>query len=401
MTPAPVPEEKSESAGLSESAREGGETTDPRPLPVVRSMIDALDRDLLQLMARRKVLVAEVAAWKRRHGLRIRDHQREAEILRDRQEHAARVGLPPEEIESIFRLLLRASRDQQAALRTEVPLDQTPRIVAVIGGHGKMGRLMSRLFADLGHQLLVVDVDTELSAREAASVADVVVVGVPIDHTVSVIREVGPLLRPEALLMDITSVKEAPVRAMLESTTASVVGTHPMFGPSVHTMQGQRVVICRARGDHWADWLVQSFAARGLAITETTPALHDRAMSLVQVLTHFQTQVLGLTLTRLGTPLSDSIAFTSPAYLLELYVAARHFAQDPELYGPIEMLNPRSDEVTTAFAAAVTELSGVIAGGDQAAFTRIFEEVRDFFGDFTTEALEQSSFLMDRIVERQ
>jgi type III secretion protein N (ATPase) len=115
--------------------------------------------------------------------------------------------------------------------------------------------------------------------------------------------------------MDVTSLKEAPVQAMLASTPASVVGTHPMFGPSVHTLQGQRVVLCRARGDAWGDWVAQSFAARGLVVTESTASQHDRAMSVVQVLTHFQTQVQGLTLSRLGVPLADTMPFTSPAAL--------------------------------------------------------------------------------------
>ena len=41
---------------------EGGAAA-PRPLAVVRAMIDALDRDLLQILARRMALVGEVAAW--------------------------------------------------------------------------------------------------------------------------------------------------------------------------------------------------------------------------------------------------------------------------------------------------------------------------------------------------
>ncbi|MFN8862274.1 MAG: bifunctional chorismate mutase/prephenate dehydrogenase [Gemmatimonas sp.] len=372
----------------------------PRPLAVVRAMIDALDRDLLQIMARRMALVAEVAAFKRQHGIRIRDAQREADVLRDRHERALELGLPAGEIESIFRVLLRSSRDHQAALRAEIPIDESPRTVAIIGGHGKIGRLLARLFGDLGHRLLLVDTDTTLRGAEAAAAADVTVISVPIDRTEAVIREVGPHVREDALLMDVTSLKEAPVRAMLEATRGSVVGTHPMFGPSVHTLQGQRVVLCRARGEAWADWVAHTLTARGLVITETSPAQHDRAMAVVQVLTHFQTQVLGLTLARLGIPLTETMPFTSPAYLLELYVAARHFAQDPGLYGPIEMRNPRTGDVTTAFGGAVQELAAVIGEGDQAAFTRLFEEVRAFFGDFTAEALIQSSFLIDRIVER-
>lgn len=373
---------------------------EPRPLAVVRAMIDALDRDLLQILARRMALVAEVAAWKRQHGLRIRDPQREQDVLRDRHERALELGLPPGEIESIFRVLLRSSRDHQAALRAEVPASDVARTVAIIGGHGKIGRVVARLFGDLGHRLLLVDVDTTLRAEEAAAAADVTVISVPIEHTEAVVRAVGPHVPARGLLMDVTSIKAAPMAAMLASTSASVVGTHPMFGPSVHTLQGQRVVLCRGRGDEWAEWVARSLAARGLVITETTAEQHDRVMAVVQVLTHFQTQVQGLTLARLGLPLRDTLPFTSPAYLLELYVTARHFAQDPALYGPIEMRNPQTGTVTGTLSHAVQELADVLATGDQAAFTRLFDEVRDFFGDFTAEALTQSSFLIDRIVER-
>jgi chorismate mutase / prephenate dehydrogenase len=263
-----------------------------------------------------------------------------------------------------------------------------------------MGALMVRLFGDLGHQVIVADVDTALSAGDAASVADAVVVSVPIDATEQVIRAVGPRLREDAVLLDVTSIKEAPVAAMLEATRASVVGTHPMFGPNVHSLQGQRVVVCRARGDAWADWVVRMFEARGLSVQETTPAHHDRVMAVVQVLTHFQTQVLGLTLARTGTPLDETLRFTSPAYLMELYVTARHFAQSPDLYGPIEMRNPATAHVTSAFGKAATDVAAILASNDRERFRQMFDEVRDFFGPFTHEALEQSSYLIDRLVER-
>ena len=363
-------------------------------------MVDAVDHDLLQLIARRMALVGEIAASKREQGLRIRDAAREREVLADRARLAEELGLPRGEMESMFRLLLRASRDHQAALRTEVAPNEHPRTVAIVGGHGKMGRLMAGLFSDTGNTVLIADLDTDLTPAAAADEADVVVIAVPIDVTERVIAEVGPHLREDALLMDITSVKEAPVAAMLSSTRASVVGTHPMFGPSVHTLQGQRVVLCRGRGDEWAAWVTHVLSAAGLLVTETTAEQHDRAMSIVQVLTHFQTQVQGLTLARLGLPLDETMRFTSPVYLLEMFVTARHFAQSPQLYGPIEMRNPRSREVTDAFGAAARELADVIARGDQAAFEAMFEEVRAFFGSFTTEALEQSSYLIDRIVER-
>lgn len=372
----------------------------PRPLPVLRAMVDSLDHDLLQLLARRMSLVREIADYKREHGLRVRDFTREREILSDRHRRAQELGLPAGEIESLFRVLLRASREHQTSLRAELPLDVEPRTVAVIGGHGGMGSLLVRLFGDLGHHVLVADLDTALTPTEAAAMADVVIVSVPIDVTDDVVRTVGPAMRPDALLMDVTSIKQAPVDAMLAHTQASVVGTHPMFGPNVHTLQGQRVVVCRARGDAWADWVIQMFSARGLTVTETTPEQHDRVMAVVQVLTHFQTQVLGLALMRAGVPLDESLRFTSPAYLMELYVAARHFAQSPELYGPIESRNPLTREITDTFTDAARELAEIVVAGDQQRFHAVFDAVRAFFGSFTDEALEQSSYLIDRIVER-
>ena len=363
-------------------------------------MVDALDRELLLILARRMALVGEIAAYKREHGLRVRDLERERDILDDRRSRAEEMGLPTGEVESIFRVLIRASRDHQASLRAELPYETEPRTVAVVGGRGGIGSLVARLFADLGHRVLIADVDTALTPTEAAEVADVVVVSVPIDATEQVIREIGPRLRPEALLMDVTSIKEAPVRAMLESTPASVLGTHPMFGPSVHSLQGQRVVLCRARGNEWADWAARMFAARGLYVQETTPEHHDRMMAVVQVLTHFQTQVLGLTLARLDTPLEETLRYTSPAYLMELFVTARHFDQSPDLYGAIEMRNPATPAITAAFEAAAREVATILSTGDRTAFRAMFAEVRDFFGPFTHEALEQSSYLIDRLVER-
>ncbi len=376
------------------------DTPASRPLPVLRALIDAADHDLLQVLARRNALVAEIAHFKRAHQVPIRDFEREREILEDRCGRALSVGLSPELAESLFRLILWGSRDRQAALRVEVPPDVEPKSIALIGGRGGMGRCLAGLFGDLGHGVMVADVDTSLSPEEAAALADVVVISVPIDKTDSVIRRLGPLVRRDALLMDVTSIKQGPMEAMLEASEASVVGTHPLFGPSVHSLQGQRVVMCRGRGGSWFDWLDKTLRARGLVTKEATPDEHDRVMAVVQVLVHFSTEVMGRTLAKLGVGIEETLAFTSPIYLMELLMSARHFAQSPELYGAIQRSNPRTPETTGAFVAAARELSEMLASEDQEAFACMFEEVRHYFGSFTHQALEQSSFLIDRLVER-
>ena len=334
----------------------------PAALAQLRKRLDEIDAEVLELLAKRTRIIAEVAAVKKTEGVAIRDFQREREVLEDRRKRAAARGLAPGPSASRFRRLMLASRDV--------------------------------------HRVVVADVGTPLRPEHAAASADVVVISVPIQITTRVIEELAPRVRPDALLMDITSIKQEPLAAMLKHGRCSVVGTHPMFGPGVHTLQGQRFVVCRGRGDAWGAWLEQMLEARGLVVTRASAEEHDRAMALVQVLTHFQTQVLGLALSRCGVPLAHSRKFTSPAYLMELYVAARHFAQDPKLYGPIEMLNPDRQLVTDAFRKAAEELGDILARKDQERFDAMFAEVRAFFGDFAVEATEQSSFLIDRLVER-
>ena len=345
-------------------------------------------------------IVSAVARYKRAENIGIRDARREEQVLAARRQLAQELGLDPESIESIYRQILLSSRDYQAATNLAAAPAGEPKSVLIVGGAGAMGGVLSGLFRELGHRVLIADVGSSPSAEALVPQADVVVISVPIAVTEDVIRKLGPLVRPDALLCDVTSIKAAPLAAMLESTQASVIGTHPLFGPGSSSLIGQRVVLCRGRGEPWYQWLADSLRARGLTLTEAGADEHDRAMALVQVLTHFQTQVFGLALARSGIPLSDSRRFTSPAYLMELYVAARHFAQAADLYGPIEMRNPATNQVTSQFQRAAAEVAEILAQGDQARFAAMFQEVRAFFGEFAQEATEQSRFLIDRLVER-
>jgi len=379
---------------------ERGDPWEARPLPVLRAMIDTIDREILQHLAQRNALVAEVSRSKRSSRTPIRDLPREHYILRDRSERGMRIGLPPELVESLFRLVLWGSRNKQAALKAEVPLEMEPRTVAVIGGEGAMGRLLCDLFIELGHTVMSADLGTPVTPEDAAAHADVVVISVPIEKTVEVIRHLGPRVRPGAVLVDVTSLKKEPLEAMLASTEASVVGTHPLFGPSVHSLQGQRMVLVRGRGDEWFDWVQTMFRARGLSTVEATAEKHDEWMAIVQVLSHFASEVMGKTLHALDVSVEESLAYTSPPYLIDLLMVARHFSQSADLYVPIQMLNPSTPKVTQAFVAAAEELRAQIVAGDRAAIAGMYDEVHAFFGDFTALALDKSSFLIDRLVER-
>jgi len=101
--------------------------------------------------------------------------------------------------------------------------------VGIIGGTGGIGQWFARFFKEQGLTVHVSGRTTGMPAVEMARRCDIVIVGVPISATCDVIRLVGPLVRRESLLMDLTSLKAEPVKAMLESSTSDVIGLHPLF----------------------------------------------------------------------------------------------------------------------------------------------------------------------------
>ena len=375
----------------------------PPALQALRDEIDRIDNQILDLLARRKNVVSEVAGVKREFALKVRDRVREASLLEDRRMRCAELGLRNEVIESLYRVVLTASRDHQAAMGTEVPSDLLSARVAVIGGRGAMGSLFAQLFKELGQEVLVADLETTLTPKDAVEQADAVLISVPMNDTVEVIRQLGPHVREDGLLFDLTSTKTDPIRTMCEASSSDVIGLHPMFGPNVHTLQEQRVVMvpARVRADSpWENWLRTCLLARGFTLLDSTAESHDRTMAVVQVLTHFSTEVLGLALARSGVPVEETLRFASPVYLIELVMTARHFCQSAELYGSIHQANPNAREIVECFQSSLESWRQAVESGDLVAFEGLFEETHTFFGEVSEKAMEQSTYLIDRLVER-
>jgi prephenate dehydrogenase len=74
--------------------------------------------------------------------------------------------------------------------------------------------------------------DVAASASEVAAGADVVILAVPVSAVAEVAAEVGPALRPGAVLTDVASVKARVVEALQAAAPEGVhvVGGHPMAG---------------------------------------------------------------------------------------------------------------------------------------------------------------------------
>ncbi|MFZ6044076.1 chorismate mutase, partial [Vibrio natriegens] len=78
-------------------------------LSKLRDQIDDVDRQMVELLARRLSLVEEVGHVKSLHGLPIYAPDREAAMLASRRQEAESKGVPPDLIEDILRRTMRES----------------------------------------------------------------------------------------------------------------------------------------------------------------------------------------------------------------------------------------------------------------------------------------------------
>ncbi|MFU2088525.1 bifunctional chorismate mutase/prephenate dehydrogenase [Avibacterium avium] len=364
-------------------------------LKELRTEIDTLDQELLQLFAKRLALVKKVGEIKHQHGLPIYVPNREAEMLQARRQEAEKLGVPPDLIEDVLRRLMRESytRENQFGFKTVNP---NIKKIVIVGGKGKLGGLFVRYLQLSGYQVESLGRNDWDNAAQILSGADVVIVSVPIINTVETIERLAPYLTENMLLTDLTSVKKAPLAKMLEVHKGAVVGLHPMFGPDIASMAKQVVVRCDGRYPERYQWLLDQISIWGAKIYQVNAAEHDQSMTYIQALRHFATFANGLHLSKQPVELAKLLALSSPIYRLELAMIGRLFAQDGALYADIIMDKPENLEVIESLKQSYEESLKFFEQGDKQGFIQAFEQVRDWFGDYSEQFLKESRQLLQQ-----
>ena len=246
--------------------------------------------------------------------------------------------------------------------------------IGIVGGTGGIGKWFAAFFAAEGYPVHVTGRSTGMPLPELAARCRVVIVSVPIAATIEAIRRVGPHLPEESLLMDFTSLKEEPVREMLKATAAEVVGCHPLFGPDCPSLAGQNVILCPGRGERWLKRMEGLFTKGGARVTVTTPAEHDRMMSLVQGLTHMETVLMGLTLRDAGVEASALDPFSAPVFRTKQAIVEKVFDARPELYAGFIAGNDNMPNLLEIYEKNLSALKRLILAGDAAGITALIRK---------------------------
>jgi chorismate mutase/prephenate dehydrogenase len=368
-------------------------------LAELRREIDAIDQQVEDLLSQRQKQVEHVVALKKKHNLQVYHPSREEDLISARRQQATEAGLCPDYIEELYRTIMRRSRVEQTGQMATKAV-KPGATVLIVGGTGEMGRYFVDWFNRAGYRVRSMGSKDWPNIAALCDGIDLCIISVVIDRTPEIIERIGPHLPKDAVLVDVTSIKKVPLSAMLKAHPGPVLGLHPLFGPTTSTLDKQIVVATPGRDDDACRWVIDQFSLWGSVIVMSDADEHDEIMEFVQSLRHFATFAFGQFLASKKVPLARTLEFSSPIYRLELGMVGRLFAQDPALYAEIIFATPERRALLKDYISSMSKNLDMLEKGDKGEFEREFEKIAEWFGPFGEQAMRESSFLIDKLIER-
>lgn len=212
--------------------------------------------------------------------------------------------------------------------------------------------------------------------------ADAVLLSVPIDSFEAVVKQLQPHLKPGQIVIDVTSVKSAPVAAMHKYLgSASILGTHPVFGPGAKGIRNQNIVLTPTNEKEaaLAERARQYLEERGARVSVMTPQEHDEMIAIILGLAHFIAIVAADTLLNFKG-LKQLAAVAGPTYKVLLTLAESVLTEDPELYASLQMNLPGMPEIENIFLRSSTSWADIVKNKDRQEFVSRMNGLKDRMG---------------------
>lgn len=166
-------------------------------------------------------------------------------------------------------------------------------------GYGRFGHALSEIFDEHGYTVRAFDPEAGIppeiatsSLEQLAEICSILFVSVPVFRMPDVFTTLVPLVGATHIVVDVGSVKIAPVKSMEElfSQAKPWVASHPLFGPVslARAETGLRAVVCpNALHPRAVEEVSDLYRSIGCTVINLDPVSHDRIMAQTHALAFF------------------------------------------------------------------------------------------------------------------
>jgi chorismate mutase/prephenate dehydrogenase len=357
-----------------------------RPLSELRAELDLVDAALIQAIARRQEIVAEIGRWKHAQGKQLRDYQREREVISNVRARATEAGLAPDIAEQVLKLLIESSLTTQEQDRVRLAGKGDGARALIIGGNGRMGRWFVRFLAAQGYAVEVADpggapdgVPELADWATSALDQDLIVVAAPLRASNAILLELAKR-QPKGLVFDIGSLK-TPVQEGLAACAKAglrICSVHPMFGPDAALLSDRHVIFMPVGAPEAVREARALFVETMAQPVEMALAEHDHLIAYVLGLSHALNIAFMSALANSGEAAPKLARMSSTTFDRQLKIASGVANENPRLYYEIQSLNAFRGEALGALKRAVDELTRCVEQGDEIGFVSLMERGRGY-----------------------
>ncbi len=354
-------------------------------LEALRDGLSAVDRQIVELMAERQRIVADIGRQKQSSGTATRDYAREKDVLDRGRKQAAELGIDPQLAESVLRQLILSSLESQERDRVAAEGKGDGRTALVIGGGGKMGGWFVDFFRSQGYLTTVADAaledapDVYTNWTDAGVDFDVIVVAAPLAVSGRILAQLA-VLKPRGLVFDIGSLKSPLIDGLneLEAAGCRVTSLHPMYGPDTRLLSGRHLIVCDVGCTEAADAARELFAATMVEQIDMGLEDHDRLIAYVLGLSHALNIAFFTALAESGEAAPKLAKMSSTTFDSQLLVSEAVAQDNPHLYYEIQHLNKFGLKPLDALSDAAYRIRELVASGDEQGFVELMQRGRDY-----------------------
>lgn len=211
-----------------------------------------------------------------------------------------------------------------------------------------------------------------------------------------------PLLGRRSVAFDIASEKSAALAAMGNGDPdLATFGTHPLFGHTVGTIDGQTVVVCPSlRHPDAHRWFTAAVEDAGGAVKEMAPERHDLVMAYVQTATHQALLTLAEVVASSGLDIEHDLwECRTPQFETLMAMMSRVLSPEQEETIASIQLSTAGGRVAEEVRDAHDRVHDAIAAGSLPRLRDYISQVREPFSGSLFNRMQQASNLATRAVQ--
>ena len=353
----------------------------PERLKVLREHLDDIDTGIVDLIAERQAVVAEIGELKLHAGSPLRHYEREREVIERGMARAKSKGVSGRLARDILETLIHHSLGRQEQDQWVQSDHGQGRSALVIGGAGRMGHWMARYLDSVGYDVDISDPSKVESPFKRVSDwesrpghYDVIVVAVPLRPSNDILIRLAEL-KPSGLLFDIASLK-SPMREGLRAVRDAgcrICSVHPMFGPDEIGLSGRHILFVDVGHSNAVEDARALFAHTAAECVDLSLDEHDEVMAWVLGLSHLVNIAFASALAESGEAVPLLKRISSSTFNAQLQVAAQVVSENPHLYYEIQQGNDKTPKVIAKFRSVLDRLAIAVATEDEETFTMAME----------------------------